>query len=120
MVFCNDVCFVIEALVYQYNPSDWHLFIDSSIISLKAVLLRKGNKLPSVPLAHATNMKESYENMKLLLEKTQYAKYEYNWNICGDLSVITVLLSLQVGYTKFCYFLCEWDSKDRKHHYIQT
>jgi hypothetical protein len=28
-----------------------------------------GNKYPSVPLAHAVNMKESYENMKLLLEK---------------------------------------------------
>jgi hypothetical protein len=94
------------------------LFIDSSNVSLKAVLLHIGNKLPSVPLAHAANMKESYENMKLLLEKIQYAKY--NWNICGDLRVITVLLSLQLGYTKFCYFPYEWDRRDRKHHYIHT
>jgi hypothetical protein len=30
------------------------------------------NKFPSVPLAHAANMKESYENTKLLLENIQY------------------------------------------------
>jgi len=55
--------------------------------------------------------------MKLLLEKIQYRKH--NWNICGYLKVIAVLLGLQLGYTKFCYFLCEWDSRARKHNYIQ-
>jgi hypothetical protein len=29
------------------------------------------------------------------------------------------LLGLQLGYTKYCCFLCEWDSRDRKKHYIQ-
>jgi hypothetical protein len=50
------------------------LFIDSSKASLKAVLLHNGNKYPSVPLAHAVNMKESNENVKLLLEKIHYEK----------------------------------------------
>jgi len=58
-----------------------------------------------VPLPHAANMKGCYENMKLLLEKIQYEKY--NWNFCGDLKVIALLLGLQFGYTKFCCFLCE-------------
>jgi hypothetical protein len=40
-----------------------------------AVLLYKRNKFPSVPLAHVANMKQSYENMKLLFEKIQYEKY---------------------------------------------
>jgi len=31
-----------------------------------------------------------------------------------------VLLGLQLGYTKFCYFLCDWDSSDRKQHYVQN
>jgi len=62
-------------------------------------------------------MKESYENMQLLLEKIQYEKY--NWNVCGDLMVTILLLGLQLGYTKFCCFLSEWDGRDRKHHYIQ-
>jgi hypothetical protein len=29
------------------------------------------------------------------------------------------LLGLQLGYTQFCCFLSEWDSRDRKYHYIQ-
>jgi hypothetical protein len=62
-------------------------------------------------------MKESYENMKLLLEKIQYEKY--NWNVCGYLKVTVLLLGLQLGYTKFSCFLSEWDGRDRKHHYIK-
>jgi hypothetical protein len=72
--------------------------------SLKAVLLHNGNKFPTVPLAHAANMKGVYENMKVLFKKIQYEKY--NWNICWDLMVITLLLGLQLGYTAFCCFVC--------------
>jgi len=56
-------------------------------------------------------MKNSYENRKLFLEKIKYEKY--NWNICGDIK----FTALSLGYTKICYFQCEWDSRDRKHHY---
>jgi hypothetical protein len=66
----------MEALGHQHNTPEWRLFIDSSEFNLKAVLLHNGNKYPSVPLAHAVNMKESYENMKLLLEKINYEKYK--------------------------------------------
>ena len=67
VVFCNDVCSVIEVLGYEYNPHQWRLFIDSSKMSFKVVLLHNGNRFPSIPLAHAANIKKSYENMKLLL-----------------------------------------------------
>ena len=50
-------------------------FIDSLKDNLKAVLLYNGNKFHSVPLPHSTNMKETYENMKLILDKTHYEKY---------------------------------------------
>jgi len=69
VVFCNDVCSVMEVLGHEYNPDQWRLFIDSSKVSLKVVLLDKGNRFPSVPLAHAANMKEIYKSMKLLLGK---------------------------------------------------
>jgi hypothetical protein len=39
--------------------------------------------------------------------------------VCGDLQVIALLLGLQLGYTKFCCFLCEWDSRDRKLHFVK-
>jgi len=60
-VFCNDVCSIVEVLGHVFNPDQWCLFNDSSKVSLKVVLLHTGNKFPTVPLAHAANMKESYE-----------------------------------------------------------
>jgi len=111
LIFCNDVCSVIETLGHQLVPTEWRLCIDSSKVYLKLVLLQNGEKFPSVPLAHIANMKDFYENMKLLLEKIQYEKY--NRNICGDVKANDLLL----GYTKFCCFLCEWNSRDRKYHY---
>jgi len=44
------------------------LFVETSKVSSKTVHLHNGNEFPSVPPAHAADMKESYENMKLLLE----------------------------------------------------
>jgi len=76
VVFCNDVCSVMEVLGYEYNPDQWRLFIDSSKVSLKVVLLHNGNRFPSVPLAHASNMNESYESMKLPLGNTKYDKFK--------------------------------------------
>jgi hypothetical protein len=64
----------MEALGHEHNTPEWHLFIDSSKVSLKAVLLHNGNKYPPVPLAHTISIKKSYENMKLLLEKIHYEK----------------------------------------------
>ncbi|UYV71170.1 hypothetical protein LAZ67_8001999 [Cordylochernes scorpioides] len=117
LVYCNDVVSLMEALGHDHDTEEWRLFPDSSKISLKAVLLHNGNKFPSLPIAHASNMKESYENMKLLLKKIEYERY--GWKICSDLKVIAFLRGLQLGYTKLCCFLCEWDSRDRERHYIK-
>lgn len=56
------------------------------------MLLHIGNKLPLKPVAHAADMKEIYEHMKIVLEKIQYGKYE--WNIYSNLKVIALLLGL--------------------------
>jgi hypothetical protein len=81
------------------------------------VLLHNGNTLPSVPVGHGSNMKETYENMKFLQEKIEYSKH--SWKICVDFKIIALLLGLQLGYTNHCCFICEWDSRDRKIHYIK-
>ncbi|UYV61959.1 hypothetical protein LAZ67_1007169 [Cordylochernes scorpioides] len=83
LVYCNDVVNLMEALGHDHDTEQWRLFVDSSKISLKAVLLHNGNKFLSVPLAHASNMKETYEHMKLLLKKIEYERY--GWKICSDL-----------------------------------
>ena len=115
IAFCNNVASLLAELQLPGDNSQWRLFIDSSKLSLKAILLNNGNKFPSVPLAHAVHMKETYDNIKLLLEKINYD--EHGWHVCADLKVVAMLTGLQGGYTKFCCFLCEWDSRARSSHY---
>ena len=105
----------MKALGHQHDQNERLCLLALQKLAEKLRFFKTGINC-QVPVAHAANMKECYENMKLLLDKIQYEKY--NWNICGDLKVIALLLGLQLGYTKSCCFLCEWDSRDRKHHYV--
>src|ERR1051325_2968860 len=104
------------AVGVEHDPTEWRLFIDSSKLSLKAVLLHNGNMYLSVPIGHAVHMKETYENINVLLKQIDYAQHK--WHICEDLKVIGLLMGMQPGYTKHCCFLYEWDSRARKNHYV--
>ena len=75
LCFCNDVDGLMMELGYEHKCDEWRLFIDSSKASLKAVLLHNGNIHPSIPVAHAVQLKETYETIKLLLHALQYPKY---------------------------------------------
>ncbi|GFG39905.1 hypothetical protein Cfor_09074 [Coptotermes formosanus] len=55
--------------------------------------------------------------MKTLLQAIQYNVHQ--WNICGDLKVTGTLMGMQGGFTKFCCFLCLWDSRSTAEHYIK-
>ena len=55
--------------------------------------------------------------MELLLEVIKYS--EYQWILCGDLKVIGLLMGMQAGFTKYCCFLCLWDSRTVSQHYKQ-
>lgn len=114
--FCTDIDGLMGKLGIEHHTSEWRLFIDSSQTSLKAVLLKNGNDRPSVPVAYIVGMSETYESMQYILQGIKYSCY--NWNICGDLKVISLLLGLQLGYTKNMCFLCLWNSRDDKNHYI--
>ena len=59
LVYCNNICAVMDVLDHEHKTTEWRQFIDSLKTSLKAVLLHNGNKYPSVPLAYATNIKET-------------------------------------------------------------
>jgi hypothetical protein len=56
----------------EHDPTQWRLFIDSSKRSLKGVLLHSGNMYGSIPVAHSVHLKETYENMKVLLTSIQH------------------------------------------------
>jgi hypothetical protein len=96
------------AMNIRYNPEEWRLFTDSPTHSLKAVLLHKGNVLPSIPVACAIHKQETYKHMKEILSCMNYRTYK--WHICGDFKVTAILMGLRKDDTKFCYFLCESDS----------
>ena len=92
------------------------MFLDLSVKSLSAILLHNGNKIGSIFVGHSVKLTE-YEDMKFLMESLQYS--QNNWKICGDLKMISVVLGLQVGYTKHPCFLCLWDLRANSRHYTQ-
>jgi hypothetical protein len=53
--------------------------------------------------------------MKFLLEAINYDKFK--WQNFGDLKVVALLLGLKQGFTKYCCFICEWDSRALSLHY---
>jgi hypothetical protein len=61
-------------------------------------------------------MKETHGRMHTLFNCIDYDKYK--WKICGDLKVLGLLLGMQQGYTKYCCLLCQWDSRNKKYHYV--
>jgi len=116
LAYCCDVDGLMKCYDHDHKSDEWRLFIDSSASSLKAVLLHNGNQFPSLPVGYGALVKESYETMERLLDLINYGRYK--WKICGDLKVISILLGMQSGYTKYCCFICEWDSRARDSHYI--
>ncbi|XP_073532727.1 uncharacterized protein [Phyllobates terribilis] len=110
---CNNVAGLFEAIGITCNPSEWKLFIDSSSRSLKAMLLLNG--YPSLPMAHSVYLKEDYTSVMMLLSALKYD--DYGWEVIGDFRMVSFLMGLQGGFTKFPCFLCLWDSCDTKAHY---
>jgi len=49
------------------------------------------------------------------MEDINYNKFK--WQICGNLKVIALLLGLRHGFTKYCCFICEWNSRAQSLHY---
>ena len=113
--YCKDIEGLMTELGCKHNLAHWRLFIDSSKTSLEAVLLQNGNIKPSIPMGYSILRKETYDTMKILLDILEYPKY--SWKICSDPNVLSLLLGLQLGYTKHKYFLCLWNSREDSSHY---
>lgn len=110
MCYCSDIQGLMLSFEVEHSTEAWRLFIDSSKASLNSVLLHNGNMYASVPVGCSVHLKETYETMLLLLEKNRYR--DYNWNIYGDIKVITIFMGMQTRYTKYSCFICQWISRD--------
>ena len=91
--FCTNVSGLFYSIEILCIPSEWRLFIDSSSKSLKAVLLYKGNKYSTLPLAHSVHLKETYENVKTVLNVLKYD--QYNWEVIGNFKTIAFSMGMQ-------------------------
>jgi hypothetical protein len=82
LLFCKYACFVIVAVGNQIYPREWHLFNDSSNVSLKSVFLSKENNILSQLLNRVFNMKDP---MKIL---------NYFWKSSFMETIIATLLGI--------------------------
>jgi len=69
----------MEELRFEHTSEQRRLSIDSSKVSLKAVLFHNVNKFPSIPLVHAVHMTETHEDLQILPQKMRYKNYNVDW-----------------------------------------
>jgi hypothetical protein len=115
LVFCSDINKLFEKLCCVHLPEDWRLFIDAGVKGLKVVLLNNKNHLPPVLIAYSDCLPETYQTLQLVLNSIQYNVFQ--WKICCDLKIVTLLLGFKKGNPSFpCYF-CLFPSRNRCNHY---
>ena len=68
-----------------------------------------------MPVAYSMIMRETYKNLKDILNALEYNKHQ--WMICADLKVVSILTGLKAGYTKFGCLLRLRDFQARQSHY---
>ena len=67
LMYCNNIQELMEELQLKHTSEQWRLFINSSKVNLKELLLHSVIKVPSVRLAHVVTVKEPYENLQGLV-----------------------------------------------------
>lgn len=94
LIFCSEIRHILkETGVWEYNQSEWSLFIDSSKIRLKCVLLNNGNYYDSILIGRSTKMKKEYQIIHLVLGEINYQKHRRM--ICVDLTMVNFFLGRQ-------------------------
>ena len=109
LAYCSDINGLMSTFKVQHIAENWKLFFNSSKRSIKAVLLHNGNKYASIPVGHSVHLKETYGNLGLILDKLKYKEFE--WTVCGDLKVISMILGLQGGTQDFPVFFVQCYAK---------
>ena len=118
LIYCKDIeGFLLAMGLSAYCSNERRLFIDSSKRSLKCVLLHNDNLYGSILIGHSVTLKENYENIKVVLKRLKYCVHQ--WLICVDLKMVNFLLRQQGVHTKYPCFLCYWDSRANKEHWVR-
>ena len=101
--YCSNIDGFFKTLESKHYFTEWKLIIDLSKASLKVVLLNNGNKKPSIPLVHASALKESQPQNDGVNSVLNY--FAYYCNICGGLKVFFLACRLIItSINAFCVF----------------
>ena len=82
-------------VVNEHDPNSWRLFIDSSKLSLKRVLLHNTSKHASIPNMHSTTLQKMNQPIKQELEQIKYVNHSYV--ICVGLKKVNFPLAQKSG-----------------------
>ena len=94
LVYCKDITSLMRTLGISSNvKTDWLLFIDGSVSSLKAVLLHVDNEYSGIPVGCSRKAKELYETIKMLPSRIRYD--DFKWKDGSDLKIIGLLTGMQ-------------------------
>lgn len=110
--YLKDIDGLFEWLGYEYKESEWRLFIDSNLGSLKCVLLHNTNKLPSIPLLYSRSLQENREDIALALRTIKYDQHE--WQIVADLKLLNIMCGIGTASSRYPCILCTWYGTHRK------
>ncbi|GFU57686.1 uncharacterized protein TNCV_3638411 [Trichonephila clavipes] len=89
----------------------WYRFREKEFISF---FTQEGD------LVFCNNVPAILEMFKIMYEPEEWRLFiEKEFESCTSSQCILGILGQQSGYTKFPCFLCEWDSLDRKQHYVK-
>lgn len=115
IVYCKDIPRLFRMLNHPYQAKDWRFFVDSSIASLKGVLVHIGNKYPSVPLLYTNQTEEDLEKIEKVLDLLEYSTYK--WKLSADMKIVSVLMGLKDGYCRMQCYICKWQGRMDECHY---
>lgn len=92
VLFCTDINAFIEKLWYVHVANEWKLFIDTSKVSHKDLLLLKGNEKP--PIFKRSTWKKHMDRWNPLMKKVNKSVHMGG----GDLKIISYFLEIYQRY----------------------
>ncbi len=120
VAYCTDISGLLQTQGIAHHPDQWRLYMDGSRKSFKCLLLHnevdKSKRLPSILVLIGNNVPEKYETIKGALSLLKYD--EFKWMVQADLKVINIISGLKMAACKWPCYLCKWNSKATKEHFL--
>ena len=114
VAYCKDIDGLFRYYMKEHDPNKYRIFIDSSVESLVIALLKNHidpnePREPPIILLYSPHCRENRTSIERCLQLIKYR--DLNWMVIADLKIVTILLGLTAGNSKYPCHLCEFDSR---------